>query len=310
MVSMMAVSACTGEGVSQCPVDTVPIQIWRGERDSIVTTLSAARKDDGSMTMPRPHPRTGEPSTSRPRPFPPFVTAVTEHVAARLGRDKLCLYSVRSKEQSLLQFVGLGTYVIGNSADTIMPTVQSFDVRPLFGGCRISSPWIDIAFERRPVPWIRAVVRWNTRQFLADQAVLAGAQNVVPDVPTPLTRSEYLSFLREYQKSEIFNKPTTTPVEERVPPDLLWLFRRSKQSNDHEPPYFYSNVNSANNKVVEKGADSYTKLIIALIDRCFASDGANFHYSNILDAVDLISLEQYKIETPLFEQHKYDRPLF
>jgi hypothetical protein len=44
-------------------------------------------------------------------------------------------------------------------------------------------------------------------------------------------------------------------------------------------------------KVTEKGAEGYTKLVIALIDRCFASDRAYLHYNSILDATDLISLE-------------------
>jgi len=44
----------------------------------------------------------------------------------------------------------------------------------------------------------------------------------------------------------------------------------------------------------------YTKLVIALIDRCFAADGADLHYNSILDAADLIPLEEYKIDTPLY----------
>jgi len=173
--------------------------------------------------------------------------------------------------------------------------VPSLDVRPS-GGCRISSPWIDLAFERRPVPWIRGIVRWNQRQLLADQAVLAGARNVPPGVAMPLRGSEYSHFAHEYESSEIPPQPAAKSIEERVPPDLLWLFRRAWQSTRGP---FEGYVNASMRKATEKGAEGYTKLVIALIDRCFASDGADIHYNSILDTADLISLEQYKIDTPI-----------
>ncbi|MCL2021451.1 MAG: hypothetical protein FWG81_04990 [Betaproteobacteria bacterium] len=296
MVSMMAVSACTGEGVSQCPVDTVPIQILSGKEHGPATTLSVA-------TMPSFNRSGYDPNFvafagSSPH-FQTFVTAVTEHVTARLGRDKLCLYSVRSKEQTLLQFVSWGLYSNENNPHTPMPTMPPFEVHPSFGGCRISSPWIDIAFERRPVPWIRAVARWNTRQFLADQAVLAGMQNVPTGVVTPLD-SEYFRFQDEYsrlERSERYGKL----IEEHIPADILWMLRNAPQ---RWPLAVYDEqfrISSSADVAIRRGADSYTKLVLALIDRCFASDGASLHYNNILDAADLISLEQYKIETPLFE---------
>jgi len=69
-------------------------------------------------------------------------------------------------------------------------------------------------------------------------------------------------------------------IEERVPPDLLWMFRHSDR------PY-----GEAKGKRLE-----YTKLVLALIDRCFASGAADFHYNSILDVTDLISLDQYKVD--------------
>ena len=50
---------------------------------------------------------------------------------------------------------------------------------------------------------------------------------------------------------------------------------------------------------MKQNAEGYTKLVTALIDRCFASDGTAIHYNNILDVADLISLKQYKIDTPI-----------
>jgi hypothetical protein len=270
MAGVMAASTSTAGGVSQCPVDTVPIQI----RSDPVATLSTADMRS------KPH-------------LSAFVTAVTEHVAARLSKEKLCINSADSKNRSLLQFV---TWSLTTSGNETLAPVPSLDARPS-GGCRITSPWIDLAFERRPVPWIRSVVRWNQRQLLADQAVLAGARNVPTGVAMPLKQREFNHFATvEYANSEVLSNPTVKPIEERVPPDLLWLFRRSWQSTLAP---FSSGARNAMNNAMEKNAEGYTQLVIALIDRCFDSDGADIHYNSILDVADLISLEQYKINTPI-----------
>ena len=274
MASVMAASTSTAGGVSQCPVDTVPIQIVDETRNGPETTLSAAR-----ISSSAPH-------------FRAFVTAVTEHVAARLAKDKLCIDSADSKKRTLLQFVNWRLSVREDEP----ALVPSLDARPS-GGCRISSPWIDLAFERKPVPWVRGVVRWNQRQLLADQAVLAGVLNVPTGLAMPLKHSEFMHFAEgEYADSEIDHEPAAKSIEERVPPDLLWLFRRAWQSTRGP---FSGGAAGAMDRAMEKGAERYTKLVIALIDRCFASDGADIQYSSILDVADLISLEQYKINTPI-----------
>lgn len=281
LASVMAASTSTAGGASQCPADTVPIQIvgvnWSGPE----TTLSAAGLSN------------------------PFITAVTEHVAARLDKDKLCLHSAESKKRSLIQFVEWHLYT-GNSPLALAP---SLDARPS-GGCRITSPWIDLAIERGPVPWVRGVVRWNHRQLLADQAVLAGARNVPPGVAMPLTQNEFVHFAEaEYTKSEISHKTAAKPIEERIPADLLWLFRRTPCCSDRAGPLFQV-AGSAMNRIMEKGAEGYTRLVIALIDRCFDADGAEIHYDSILDAADLIPLEQYKIDMPIRQSRNMTRGEF
>lgn len=274
MAGLMAASTSTAGGASQCPVDTVPMQMTNEIRSHPETTLSAA--DMGSD----PHFRT-------------FVTTVTEHIATRLAKDKLCINSAESKKRSLLQFVNWPLATSGNNPPAPVP---SLDARPS-GGCRITSPWIDIAFERRPVPWIRGVVRWNQRQLLADQAVLAGARDVPTGVAMPLKQREFTHFAEvEYANTEVLNEPAVKPIEARVPPDLLWLFRRAWQSTRGP---FSGAARGAMNNAMEKNTEGYTQLVIALIDRCFASDGADIHYNSIIDVADLISLEQYKINTPI-----------
>ena len=265
------------ENISPCSVDTVPIQIILGTKQRPVTTLPDAQIID----------------------FPPgfaiFVKTVTEHIAAKLAQDNLCLGSAESQEHSLLQFVQLGLDVMTPIASIPSLEAESHDV------CRISSPWIDIVIERKPVPWIRAIVRYNERQLLADQAVLEGARNVPSGIALPLTVSEFDRYADlEYARTEIhyfrLRRLVTKPIEKRVPPDLLWLFRRAWQNPDSR---FSSPALASMRQAMKIGADGYTKITTALIDRCFDPDGADIHYDNILDIDDLVLLEQYKIVTPI-----------
>ncbi|MDR2638021.1 MAG: hypothetical protein LBB55_06760, partial [Zoogloeaceae bacterium] len=142
----------------------------------------------------------------------------------------------------------------------------------------------------KPVPQIVGIVRWNERQLLADQAVLVGEKNVPSSMAMPLTPSELSHFASEYRKPAVVKS-----VGERVPLDLLWLFRRTWPSGidiDDRPGADQRSMDRA----MEKGSKGYTKLVFALIDRCFVPDGVNLRYTSILDAADLIPLEQYKID--------------
>jgi hypothetical protein len=284
MVGVMAVGTGTAKDVLPCPVDTAPIQIMTpGHSDDRI--VSAAEIPESL-----PH-------------FRAFVTAVTEHVAARLAKNDLCINSAENVEnmrsaarenRSLLQFVRWPLFMNG---EYLVPAMISFGGRAP-PSCRISSPWIDLVVDRKPVPSIRGIVRWNERQLLADQAVLAGAKNVPLGVAMPLSSGDRGHFIGEYERTEIgtIMRPAPKPIEERVPPDILWLLRRSWQSTLSP---FIGSVRYAMDNATKKGAEGYTKLVLTLIDRCFASDGVSFRYNSILDAADLIPLEQYKIDTPI-----------
>lgn len=273
VIMMMPAGTCLAEDLSPCPVDTVPIQIITEKEYHEVTTLSEAKPPN------------------YPEGFTDFVTAVTEHLAAKLGQENLCLNSAESREQSLLQFVPR-RMSISNSIP--VPSVPPLEVRPL-GVCRITSPWMDLTIERKPVPRVNGIVRWSQRQLLADQAVLDGARNVPPGPAEPLKNSEDLKYsleYLEYVQPSIPGKPAVKPIEEMVPPDLLWLFRRSAQGERLLSSIYLDNAMKA-------GAAGYTKIVIRLIDQCLASGGSEMHYNSVLDVSDLVPLEEYKIVTPL-----------
>ncbi|MDR2637174.1 MAG: hypothetical protein LBB55_02450, partial [Zoogloeaceae bacterium] len=153
--------------------------------------------------------------------FRAFVTAVTEHINSRLTRDKLCITSDKNMKyaelgrrgvcmnnalecmasaelgnRSLLQFVEWGLAV---RHEYLVPAMISIGGRPS-PSCQISSPWMDLVVYREPgsISQIRGIVRWNERQMLADQAVLAGEKNVPTGVAMPLTIPELDHFIALY----------------------------------------------------------------------------------------------------------------
>jgi len=326
VTSVMVASASHAGDVAPCSVDTVPIQVlhqirdrenvlawdWTSEPEALArlrVRIDREKRESESVTT------LSTVKLSSDYEYPllrTLVMAVTEHVAVRLAESKLCLTRPESRELSLLQFENLPLFAPGKNRALIPP----LDAHPS-DGCRISSPWIDFALERKPVPWVRAIVRWNARQLLADQALLAGAQNVPLGIAIPLTGRELGPSTREYMDTEIPRRHANIldrygishkdaeilrqqaaeakPIEERVPPDLLWLFHRSSHS------YHGFKILDAMDTVAKKGAKSYTELVFALIDRCFASDGADLHYNSIFDVADLVSLERYKIDMPILD---------
>jgi hypothetical protein len=287
IVSVMAANAGMAGDVSPCPGEKVPIQIMASGYGGSGIKRSAAE-------IPRSLPH-----------FNAFVKAVTEHVAARLSKEKLCITGAKSTDntgsaewerRSLFQFV-YWSHVM--SHDYAAP-VMTFSRGRSPSNCLISSPWIDLVVDREPVPSIHGIVYWNERQLLADQAVLAGARNVPPGRAMPLNPSEFGHFMSEYEDAMELSRirlprvKSKKPIEPRVPPDILWLLHRSGYG--YEP--FMGHVSYAMRKATEKGAEGYTKVVLTLIDRCFASNkGGYFHYSSILDVADPVLLKQYKIDT-------------
>jgi len=292
---LLAVLLVSGRAsATECPVDAMPIQITTGmklnDKDTIITLrngtevrLYALSRNDDVIVLSA--------FENSDLHFSYFVKTVTRHLVDRLGKDNLCTDNPDSTKRTLLQYVN---WRLPLGEEKPLDSGPSLD-KKLSGSCRVVSPWIDIVIGRSPVPWVRGVVRWNQRQLLADQAIMAGARNVPLGVARPLTDREFYRFMFEYTDAEIDHVPTAEklkPLEMRVPEDLLWLFRQTVQT-------IYWPLDYAAGKAMKKEAESYTALTMALIDRCLASDGADLHYSSILDVAELISLQQYKISTPI-----------
>jgi hypothetical protein len=286
MVSVMAVGISAAGEVPPCSVGPMPIQIMTPGYGSKIRSVA-------EISDALPH-------------FRAFVTAITERINSRLtkdeinfrlAKDELCISSAESmesmksaeSERSLLQFV---YWKLDMHYDYTVPVLS-----PSTGGsppsCRISSPWIDLVVDRGAVPQIFGIVRWNERQLLTDQAVLDGVKNVPPGMAMPLDPYELGHFVGEIRRNS-----AAKPVEERVPPDILWLLRSlvgTENVADLIDPAHRSMYG-----VTKNGAEGYTQLVLALIDRCFASSASgrvDIHYNGIIDVADPVLLEQYRIKT-------------
>jgi hypothetical protein len=282
MAGVMAVGTSAAEEVLPCSYE-VPIQIIKSGIDGVNIETSAN-------------------GISNDLPIRAFVTNVTEHINSRLTENQLCIagaesmeskQSAKNKNHSLLQFVDWPLFTHRDYLVPVLPSIGGLSP----SSCVVYSPWIDIVLVRKPVPQIVGVVRWNERQLLADQATLAGAKNVPLGEAMPLKPNDLSHFIKEARR-----KSTAKPVEERVPPDILWLLRPwvGTAGRTSYVPYIVQ-IDRAMNKTAKKGAEGYTKLVLALIDRCFfvSDDKAGFYYNNILDVADPVLLEQYRIDKPI-----------
>lgn len=278
MASAIVTSASHAAGPSACPTNKVPVQIVSERSTDLDPQLAAAK-------ISAPH-----------LPLHTFIKGVTQHISTRLAASKLCIDSAESKKRSLLQFVNMPLVYLYKpvaSPSLTLPAKSSAD-------CRITSPWIDFAMGRSPTPWVRAVVRWNERQLLVDQAILAGMPNVPPGVPKQLRHDEFASFATMYHediKSQV--GVAKKRFDERIPPELLWLFLRSLQLTPVEP--FFMNADSAMSVAMKKGRDGYTNLVAGLIDQCTDSDKSDIRYNNIGDITNPIVLKKYKIDQVVYQ---------
>jgi hypothetical protein len=296
VIGVVAVGASMAEEATPCPDNTLAIRVVVPDFGSPVPRHSVIRIPSDPVASTHPSNSDYEGMYA----FSVFRNTVTEHIAAQLAKEKLCVTGAESTEsmdiavsehRSLIQFVYWHLSIYG---DYIVPVMT---VKGGASGCGISSPWIDLTFVRAPVPSIHGVVRFSDRQLLADQAVLAGARNVPTGVAMPLSTFEFIQFIREYEATEFSppRKSAAKPIEERVPPDILWLLRHSRQIVTQ------GNFGGGDMHIVrKKGAEGYTKLVLALIDRCFATNEESLRYNSILDVDDPVLLEQYKIDMPIY----------
>jgi hypothetical protein len=160
--------------------------------------------------------------------------------------------------------------------------------------CHLDSPWLKLVIRHSHPPLIQGVFLWNERQFLGDQALLSN-QNLSLNSPlVPLSNRLFQQYAADYADSEILRLPSgKSNITERIPFDVLWLFRNSPQTTFIP---FSDAARSSMNTILKRATENYINLTQKLFDQCFAStQKVDQRYETVLDLRNTISLEQYQI---------------
>jgi hypothetical protein len=223
--------------------------------------------------------------------FKSFVASLTNYISTRFPNAGSCTENLDRGAMSSLTFVRLPLVTSDNNPFAAPPKLS-----PSFPGitCRLDSPWVKLAIRNSDKPLIQGVFTWNERQFLADQALLANPNLTLDSPLIPLSNRLFEKYAADYADSEILrSRSGKASITERIPMDLLWLFRNSPQTTFIP---FSSAARSSMNTMPKRMAKNYINLTQKLFDRCFASaQKSEQRYETVLDLRNTISLDRYQI---------------
>ncbi|MCA2708871.1 MAG: hypothetical protein IM473_17670 [Microcystis sp. M015S2] len=223
--------------------------------------------------------------------FKSFITSITDYISAKFSGAGSCKDNSGEEPMNRLIFVRLPLVTSGNDPlapppelDTSLPNIT----------CHLDSPWLKLVIRHSHPPLIQGVFLWNERQFLGDQALLSN-QNLSLNSPlVPLSNRLFQQYAADYADSEILRLPSgKSNITERIPFDVLWLFRNSPQTTFIP---FSDAARSSMNTILKRATENYINLTQKLFDQCFAStQKVDQRYETVLDLRNTISLEQYQI---------------
>lgn len=220
--------------------------------------------------------------------FRSFIMSMTDYIASKFSGTTPCKGSLIN-----LVFVRLPLVTSGDSSIAPPPTLK---VSSANLNCRLDSPWVKFAVRRSNSPLVDAVFIWNERQFLLDQVLLSGDRPSVSEPLLPLSNSSFERYALDYGESEVEGIPSVdsvgTVITERIPADILWLFRNSPKTTFIP---FSSVAHSQMQEILKSGTNGYTSFHKVIIDQCFSAEKTDIHYKNILDLNKIFSLDQYRV---------------
>jgi hypothetical protein len=218
--------------------------------------------------------------------FKSFVASLTNYISTRFPNAGSCTGNP-DRSMSSLTFVRLPLVTSGDNPLAAPPKLS-----PSFPGitCRLDSPWVKLAIRNSDKPLIQGVFIWNERQFLADRALLANPNLTLNSPLIPLSNRLFEKYAADYANSKILQSSSgKASITERIPLDVLWLFRNSPQTTFIP---FSSAARSSINTMSKRMAKNYINLTQKLFDRCLASgQKSEQRYGTVLDLRNTISLD-------------------
>jgi hypothetical protein len=226
--------------------------------------------------------------------FQQYVTNVSQIFSRRISHISPCKQVANAKPQVKLIFVYRPL-----TSDGIAP----FDferhkrdpVRPL------DSPWVKIAINKSPNPFIQAVFIWSARQYLLDQALLSGMSASSTKSPLPLELDTFINYgdkhFEMYGSMGISRTPAKLAAVEAtlarlLPADILWLFDDSLVTRNNMMED--GSIRATEFDLEQIGHGGYIELTNRLIDNFFASEKTESRYESIIDLQDKIDIGNYR----------------
>lgn len=163
----------------------------------------------------------------------------------------------------------------------------------------LDSPWLQVSASSEGDRALLITVLWDERQLLIDQASLASDEPLPPSPRTPLsplaldvmTDSYVRSVLRVGSPEE--RQAGLEAVSRQIPPDLLWLFRKSWQSTRGP---FSDAVDSALRTALKRAAPGFGALVKAVLGEHMRNPGRRLHFKSILEVKELFDVGQYRLD--------------
>jgi hypothetical protein len=222
--------------------------------------------------------------------FRSYIASLAAHVSAKFEGSPPC--QGQAENQSMLNLVFVRLPLVTSGDESIAPPPSL----PQEGGCRLESPWAKLLIRPTVGAQVNAVFIWNERQFLVDQMLISGKTHASTLPLMPIPSSSFEQYAQAYANAEILPEPNSPQSDdlEKIPDDLLWLFRHGWQSTRGP---FSGIARSAMKTTLERSGEGYTRLAIAIFDQCFACQHAEQHYNTILDIRDVAPIG-YPVHVP------------
>ncbi len=227
--------------------------------------------------------------------FKAFVTSISKYVVDKFGESAQCGKNSEVPANITLFFV-YRPLIAAKTAPVSPPIVPENLISE--ATCYLDSPWAKLAISRSPKLSLYAVFAWNERQFLLDQALLAGADASHTESPASIEEQVFEKYVQDYTDSVLLVPSSEAQtnlihISERIPSDVLWLFRHAWQST-FAP--FSMEARHTIGLTLTHATQQYMLLVETLVNQCFVPEKIEKRYNNILELNGVFNINQYRID--------------
>ncbi|WP_444924723.1 hypothetical protein ACJJH9_06815 [Microbulbifer sp. DLAB2-AF] len=159
--------------------------------------------------------------------------------------------------------------------------------------CNVKSPWVNLSsYYNNGKEVVHIVINWSVRQQVFDQYLMVHRKDLGGLNELTIFNSKYRSYINYFSGAwrRLNPKDREAYFSRKIPPDLTWLFSTSPNAgaDDSTFPDLY--------QIEEHALVVYPDFISNLIGVCFEGGSGVLKINNILDAVEYIGGDSFKID--------------